>query len=616
MPKILDAPETIFLPSLIEEGEDFDRDFSRFDGYLGRRGVLYLNQGNRQKVTATMQVQPPRTDIGSSSFEQRPDFGDFFAQGDFAGGMGQRYYHRPERNETAFFDGEGYDVSVRGQLTHLSKAVLLEDVDLGSPSKIEAGTGTLWAVDGENLIKSDNGVGWSIDEDFSANINDIAVNGSVVYAAVVGAGIQERDPGDGSWSSYASGGDYDGVAFVKDRIIAWETDAIFEPAGGAPGTAIDSWNGGIVHDVFESGEFIMACVEVNGRGYIYTYGSNEDLSALERKSATKLPDGDIAYCGLGYLGRTFIGCGRARGPKNYPVLFEAGAGDAGQLQLLQVFQGEPGEPIKRIGNIATSVIFSWSEENGRTGLGAYHLPRNALQKHLLVDTDQGDGVNGLAVFYGSIYFTADGKMYREDVGNPVDSAYLISSLADWNGLGFKAWDQFEVLHDPLGVGQTVTLEFSRKTPEEDEWALAVTSALQGSTGSSERVEDLKFRQLSVRLSSTADQGLAPTVRAFSVRSTPSPEHTEWQIVRVIRIVDRDRKNLRAEKVISDPRDVRSEIADLSYSWVTLYEPGVTWVCYVQSVAELEPNVAPVSETKGTSEREVYFMELTMVGRRT
>jgi hypothetical protein len=143
----------------------------------------------------------------------------------------------------------------------------------------------------------------------------------------------------------------------------------------------------------------------------------------------------------------------------------------------------------------------------------------------------------------------------------------------------------------------------------------MSSGTPGEQGKEARVSNVFARRVALKITSNASATASPVVRAFGFRSNPAPREPDWVIVRTIRLLDKDRKNPRGEAIKLNPRTVRSQIQDLAYTWITLYEPGVTWEAFVQSVREVQPASPQVSETGGTASKEAFFIQLTMVGRR-
>jgi hypothetical protein len=631
VPTILDAPTRLVTELLVDPTERLD--FSRFSAYIDELGVLYVpGQG---KQTRTLPVEPPRTDTGTSEFETRPDFGNFFGQGDFSGGGLQRYFHRPSADKEGFWESEGFDISEPGVLRHLNSVAQIEPLEFTAPSFLEEAAGLPFVAQyGSSAIWVGNGSfpgTWTEEAPGGNEIYGLASRGSELFAATGAHGLHYRSSA-GVWDHYQPDGATDldvgtctGVAWLKDRlfVIGQTGRAIYEVVGDSTPTAIETLPEGWWFGVpFEVGAFVMVpaySVEA-GRSRIHAYGLVSDVIA--KKASTPLPHGDLAQCGIGYLGRAFVGGGRRNTADGFePLLYEAIPDENGSLQLLLIATRDDGEStdlsVKAFTALSESIVFSWTTAD-RVGLGSYSLARNAFSNHLLDNASSTPSyVEGLLRYQGRLLFTtSEGRFLYEEIGSPVPEASLVTSIADWNNVGMKTWDLFQVSHDSLVVNSSVALQYTRKDPALEEWQDALTSSLPGALGAEGQLDaGVRARQLTVRIVSTSGATEAPLIRSFSVRSVPTPEATEWLLVRTVRVIDKDRKDRRAEGVAQDPRVLRAALQDLAHTWVTLYEPGVTWTAYVQEVGEVEPAEVPSSETRGTAAREAFYVELRMVARR-
>lgn len=635
MPTFLDAPRWTVLVNPLGTVTVTDLDFSRYDAYLDSLGVLYLNEEGR-KVTRTAQLRPPRTDVGQTPYEQRSGFGDYFAQGDFTGGAGQRHYHRASRDETKFLESEGFDITERGELTHLN--AMAEAGAYSGPHSLTHLDELVFFANGNSVTRGNGSwPGSFADEDPAAGEGgattlDLTASGDKLFSASGPNGVHVRSAA-GTWSHYQPDaatnlavGTATKVAWLKDRLFVvgqGGTDIYEVVADSSPTTMETLPDGWTFQHIFEAGPFVFATA-INtkiGKSRVHAYGLNSGGSAMEKKSSTPLPNGDIGYCGIGYLGRIFIGGGRQNASGGLEaLLYEAGANETGELALQLVTADDSAASsdfsIREMEALPFAIVFGWNT-GSRRGLGIYHLALNAFANYLDVTslTSSSSPITSALYYKGRVVMThADGLFY-ENLGTPVTTATLTSSIADWNTTATKTWDLFEVLHEALDVGTSVVLEYTKVDPDDGQWLTALTSAFQTATGAQARVESLRSRQLAVKITSTAAQNNAPVIRSFSVRSTPSPSDPDWELIRVVRVVDRDRKDRRAEPIKQDPRDTKNQIEDMAYRWVTLYEPGATYTVYVDAVAHVEPGSSLVSETGGTSEREAYYLELRMVGRR-
>jgi hypothetical protein len=626
------APSFITVPL---SDSDTDRDFTRFSAYLDELGVIYSEQQDGvDKATATLPAQPDRQDVGNTPFETRPDFGNFFSQGDFSGGSPQTYFHRPSRDETKYFSSEGFDITEPGILRHLNVTAAAPDV-AGAAALAQA-LGLPLVADGNNVYEGDGTFpgNWTSEDPHDGEgavaVLDLTSSGDEVYAALGVNGIHLRDD-TSTWSHYVA---YDGtnpisvVAWLKGRLMASDGPNIYEiTASGALPAALETLpTGWTFTEIFEGGGFVFGVANNADAGMsrIHTYGLNSDATALELKTSTPLPKDEIAYVGIGYLGRIFIGGGRPNddGGKD-PILYEAIATDAGDLQLLLIAEGEDSGAtdlsVRAMEATSKAILVGWCVKGERAGLAKFDLARNAFSFHLkaLTDEDSEAVVRAVMTYKGRLLFDVSGDdMYYEDLGTPVTTATLVTSIADWATVGHKVWDLVEVRHAPLQTNQSIVVEFTRRHPDEAQWEEALTSGTPGAQGAQGYLEGtVKERAIALRLTSTATATESPNFFYYSVRSTPAPTLAQYQLVRRIRVFSEDRKNPNAEQVIRNPREIHLQLHDLINTWLTLYEPGITFRALVQSVADLEPVGADFEQTTADSEKEGYVVELRMVGTR-
>lgn len=648
MPSILAAPERHLF--VLSSSTATVRDFTRYDAYLDDLGVLFL-PGEGRKDTRTLELRPPKTDIGQTEFEARPEFGDWFSQGDFSHGMGQRFFHRPGRDPAKYHHAEGFDISEPGILKHLwdskntstnfNDPVAIEEFN-GLPFVLDATDHAVWRGDGTFPGT------WTSEDPLSAEVADaeysMATNGQLLFAALGTNGVHVRDTA-GTWDHLHTAtptdlntGDTRVVRWLKDRLMVIGTGGreIFEvvvddtgQCDNAAPTAIETLpTGWLFHDIFEAGPFIFACAvnETAGMSRVHAYGLNSGATAIEKKTSTPLPAGHLAYSGIGALGRVFIGGGRLNEDNGInPVLYEAFPNDTGELQLLLINAEDDDDandlPVKCFEVLSDAVIFGWARGStnihGRfTGLGYYNLARNAWTYHLARSLGADHAIADVTTYKGrTLYAIEDVGVAYEDIGVYETTAFIESSIADWNNAGRKVWDLFEVMHHPLPVQTSVQVQYTRRNPDLLEWQDIFTSDIPGAMGAVARLEDVTARTLALKLTSTATSSETPEIQAFSARSLPAPEETEWRVVRTIRVLGRDRKDQRAEAIKQDPRTVKSQILSLAHSWVTFYEPGSTFTAYVENVRETEPGSSALSETEGSSGREAYFFQIEMVARR-
>ena len=624
------------------------RDFSRYDAYFGTLPVLFL-PGQDRKATATLQLRPAKTDIGQSEFEARPEFGDWFSQGDFSGGMGQRFFHRPGRDDSKYLISQGFDISEPGVLRHSNDTAEADDTNLTAPGALAVFNDLPFVTQGNGVYRGNGSFPgtWTIEDTDAGESGvpalDLATNGAHLFLAYGTGGIHVRDTG-GTWDHLHTSapadvntGDTRVVRWLKDRLIVVGAAgrSLYEVVV-ADGIAADDTPpvletlpaGWEFTDAFEAGPFIFATAvnPTSGLSRVHAYGLNSGLTAIEKKSSTPMPRGTLVYSGIGAQGRIFLGGGRQNknGGEN-ASLYEAISNNTGELQILLIAKEDDNDTaalaVRSFEVLADSIVFGWSRGlnsiYGRfVGLGRYNLARNAFSLDLKSSAQTDKRIRDVISFEDRLLFSVDAfGLEYEKLGVPVPEAWLVTSMADWANTSLKVWDLFEITHNALNVGVEVEIEYTKKNPDEQEWQPVMVSDTPGSAGKSERIEDIEARNLTLKITSTANIDADPEFQAFGVRSMPAPSDTEWRLVRTIRVFDEDRKNAKAEIVHQDPRTLRAQLQDLAHDFVTVFEPGVTWIAYVEDVAEVEPGSSIVSETAGTSEREAYYLEIRMVARR-
>lgn len=606
------------------------QDFTVYDAYINDGSDLGLFFLDEQKPsTDGLPLKQVRQDVGNSPWEVRPEFGDVFAQADFSEGSGQRHFHRQNRNERKYLRSEGFDISIPGKLTHLNAATsAFASTTIGSMTQA---MGLPFACNGTSIRRGDGafpGV-WTDDNPHLAEgsqpVNDITSSGNEVFAALGVNGIHRRNAA-GTWTHYSNIA-ATVVSWAKQRLMAADGQSIYNPTDAAPNpAALDTLPAGWVFtDIAEAGGFILAtAVSTNGGlGEIRAYGLSSAL-ALELKATTPLPRGQLPYSVAGYLDTVYVGCGKANKDGGYdPILYQAFPDANGALQLIKLREdkgsGATDLSVSAIAPRGEDVLYGWSlgstaDEPQRTGIGVHHLARDALANHLKSASTSAK-VLGILVFKDRILFSVSGVgIFYEDVATAVTTAELVTSIADWLNSGFKVWDKIQISHKPLPASSSVTVDYSTKLPEEGEWFNAMTSNITGAEGREVILTNsVKSRLFALRLTSTKSGSGAPVLLGFGVRSNPAPEKAEWRLTRFVRVLARDRKDDRGEVVYQDPFALRLRLQSMRHFWVTLYEPGFTWLVWVEDVSDVEPVQPLVMQTTGESSKEFYAMKLTLIG---
>jgi hypothetical protein len=619
------------------------RDFGNYDAFITVNGtdygLIYYRDGQTKPSTQSRQLSPVRQDVGNNPFETRPDAGDVFSQGDFSHGEGQRYFHRPGRDEKMYLASEGFDISKAGELRHLHVATL--DSTITASGDIIQFYNDLYAADGVRVQIASGSVWplvWESEYPHLAEgdqpVLSLASSGEYLYAALNANGIHRRDI-SGTWTHYS---DVQGtlVAWIKDRLMAVDDNAIYEvtAAGAAPAPIETLPVGWAFESIFEIGAYIYA-VATNfddTQSAVYHYGLNSAGTAIEKKGTTLWPRGEVLHVGAGYLGLGFVGGGVPNKAGGYdPVLYQVAPDAAGFLTFARVAQEDPSTSavdgsVRAIFATGSSVYVGWRTNPrimaSRTGLAVYDISTGAFARHLQTENGgTGFPIVSIVKFKGRLLFSEDTiGLHWEDLTKYVSDATLVASMADWNNAGQKVWDLFELtLLEDMPADSAIELDYDVGPPELATWTQAVSVAA-GERGNSEHIASLKSRQLSILISSTAtnDQTDAPAVSSFSVRSNPAPTTPEYVLTRFVRILPRDRKDEQGEVVYpagGSAAAFRQTIQGLIYSWVTFYEPSDTWTARIVEISDVEPDNPRFKSSQGDEEKRGFVMRIVMEASR-
>lgn len=638
MAVILAAPTWVTLEGDVVASDE-PRDYTTFDAYLDGTGLVFYESSDARASKQTSPLRAPRQDVGNNPFEQLPDFGDYFAQGSFAGGAGQAYFHRPERDETRYYWSEGFDIQKDGSLIHLHQmAEVHAATNPAAPTFLEVFDDVPYAGQADDVVFSTTGLGaWTTSDPGAAtqNIVDGTTNGQYLYAAAGSDGVHRLDTA-ATWNMSWATGTARLVEWVKDRLIVCGDNTIHEvTAGGAIPAAFHTLpTGWTFSSIFESGAFIMATAHnaSSGQSRIYAYGLNSGGSALELKTSTPMPRGEKATSGVSYLGRTFIGAGKINSDGGFgPVFYQAEVDSTGNLSLDKVASSDLSDAgsddlsVRCFEILGDRIVFGWSVHDTnvrgrRVGLAAYNLARNAFYHHLSIEGLANDrAVVGIKFYRGRILCAVENEgVYAEDLNLMTPSATLETSIADWNNAGFKVWDRFEVAHTSLPPGASVSIEYSNVHPDEQAWVGVITSTIPGSTGVKTTDFDVKVRRLTMRIISTATvaETQAPSITSFTVRSAQAPDVTEWVLKRFIQVADVVQRQPNGQIQYLDPQAILQQLESTAYSRVTWEEADGGWNAFVQEISHIQPVLPEYEDASGESQKDVHIVGLTMIGSRT
>lgn len=621
-------------------------DAHRYDGLINDGSTDYplLYVGNDPELvrnTSSVPLRAVRQDTGQNPYEVRPESGDIFAQGDFSYGSGQERYHRPKSDPSKYFTSEGFDISVPGKLTHLNATALATANGAWQMEVFNDFPFVIGNAASANRVYSGNGSfpgTWTSENPHAGEgdqiVRQLATNGTVLFAAIDTNGVHQRTTG-GVWSHYQvggvnlnTGGTAVRVSFLKDRLLvvgqSGSSFALYEVASSATPPVVQAlpvgWASGFL---FESGPYIYwpAWSPDYSKGRIYHFGLNSAGSAIEAKGSTPMPDGVVPLHGVGYVGATYVVGGTYEASSLNPVIYQAEVNEDGTLELAKLADGLGGV-AQAVKSRKESVIFPWvldgDPKGDRCGIASHNLGRQAFANNLAVSPlpSPNVNVNDLIIYNGRALFSTDNGLYYENLGTPVTTATLITSIADWNNAGSKTWNKIEIQHKPLATGCSVQVFYTLKHPDENTWVSAGTSSTVGSEGATFALTGITSRIFALKLVSTASGSNSPTITGFSVRSDPYVSPGEWKLTRYVRIAYEDRKDGNARAVRKPPVTTRNALMNLLYSYVTLTEDDAVWNVRVEGIREIVPKLGTQPSTGGNPNRDFFILALELQGTKT
>lgn len=619
-------------------------DYTRYDCYLEGNdqlwGLMAYKDESAVPATRSVDLRPARTDVGTNAMEMRPEVGDYYGQGDFRGGADQLFYHRPERVAEAFYWSEGFDISEEGHLGHLHEMDEAYD-SIYATDLITSANGLPFVAVGTKVRRGDgNFPGTWTEEDPQSSGTDNIVNmvsvGDVVFAALDGTGGIQKRSNAGSWSDF-SALQVDKLAYVLDRLIAVETDGtvieINMGTGAQEGSDLDALAAGYeATAIFEAGGFINVAANSpsDDQCRVLHFALN-DSGVVEKKAATRFPQGQQLYSGVGYLDKAYIGGGAKNTSGGYdPILYECYVDrDLGVLSYTVIAEGEYSGSynlgVKALCPQGESVLAGWSTSSSdplsgaRDGIAKYDVGRQAFSLHLRKSgTGGAKAILSIMPYKGRIFFTIDGDGAYYEKTTYIQTASIIPSVGDWGNSGMKSWMEAVLTFDALPEGSNLAVQYASALPKEvSAWAdlfdCSTTNAV-----SKEGQLGLVSQKLSLKITSTAVPAKtdAPVVLSFSVLSHATIFNSaEYRLVRFIRLLNRDRRDPQGPTVFYDPQAMREWLQSLVHGPAIFYEPGAQWSVWVESVSDAYPEQAWYDTTLGETGRDFYVVQLAMRGKR-
>lgn len=623
-----------------------NENLAKFDGYINAIPLFEYRGETAVHRTRSLPLKAVRQDTGANPNETRPEYGDYFAQADFSGGSGQVKFHEPDSLPNMFYDSEGFDVSVKGKLTHLHPVADSNYLDKSVISFAVANAGTLYAAASAeaasaNSVKSatDPATWTSVGPAGIGICQDVTSSGDLLYGAFNASGIRSYD--GATWTSYVTG-TVTGVHWgtFLGRIIAiggTSSRSIYEvvTGGGAalPSALYTLPAGYAFSRIWENGPYLYAAAysTAENASSIFHFGLNDAGTALIQKGRTPMPTGEIILGGGGYLGTIYlVGKKRQTSSEYIDIAYRCTPDDAGYLRLDEkLMEGVNYGGLSGIGTpfrilaLGDHVLIPWTEATSVSdffvGVLCHNLARNAITKHIECFPALSDAPTDAVFLYNNkLVFGGAGGITYENTSKYVATATLITSLADWHNAGQKTWNLIELTTDPLVTGTSVAVYYTTKHQDQNDWTLAGTHDTVGATSKRISLTAVESPVFALKLVSTANGAAtaAPVILGFSVRSNPSAATNEYIVERSFRIKHKNRKHDRApEHITPDPNAVVKSIEDLRNDWVTYIEQGFTYTARIEDVAVTKLFEPEYLKTAGRSIDNDWKVDVVMAGTR-
>ena len=613
-----------------------DPDYTKFDSYIGQIGLqLYEGEGSRNQTT-TLPLDLTRQDVGNNPSEMPSALGRQFAQNDFSHGSLQGFFHKQSSDPAAYLYSEGFDISESGILRHLN-AVLAADggaLTGGSSGRMTQCQGKLFVADGTNVLVYDPITGTVTVEDPHAGqaavtVNDLTTEGDQVYVALGASGIHVRNAA-GTYSHY-SDAQAILVAHVKDRLCAATARNFYEitVSGAAPAAKLALKEGWTFTDIGENGPYIYAPAidEDSGLSKVHHFGLDGSLN-VSVQGSTWLPNNELCYSFLGYLGLVFLGCGRVNKDGGKDALFYKAVPDEDGFLAFDLVAESEGAvardlAIRALATQGRNVLLGWSlglnsPYGEREGLARYDPALDAFSHHLAssIDTSTPEHTLSCGVFEGRVVFVNIDGVFYEDTDNKVATATLISSVANWNNAGLKNWDQSELTTKPMpDATAEVELFYSTLHPEEGEWSSAGVHAGLNDTKSTFDHANVESPEFTLKIVSAAasDQATAPEILGFSTRSNPTEETPTHQLIRTFDFYGKKAKSRRGSAYYESPRGGRDMVRSLYLDWFRYHESDASYLVRLTGIQEIK-RVSTYQQTRGSEDKERYVVIVEMEGQ--
>lgn len=531
---------------------------------LGDRLFRLTVAPDRAVEIVTAPLEAPRVNTTSSPEEAASEFGLTFARSSFDGGEGQYRAHIEGAAPNRFWDSKGVDVSVPepGEFPQVSllheTARSLTSAGTGQRMAYDDLAGRVYVCDGAVLRYSDDPFAatptWTADDPAAAEtgitVHDVAVLGSVVYAALGANGIHRKV--GGTWSHW-SDTPATRIWAVKGRIVATAAESLYEvvAAGAAPTATVILATGEEWRDCCDGGSHVLAGAT---DGYVYAFAT--DTGSLVLSAQTLFESEQIRS--LGHTqGIVMVGTSQGNIGRAYVGTLNDGGQVVDQQYIRQWGTASSvvaNYPVKILGGMRSDLYLGVTDGTD-TCLWRYDLVSGGISRNLCVDGVSG-AVWGIEAIDGQIVFSIDGSGVWAEQSTFVASGWLIGPLGDFYTAQEKSWVSARLETDTIDGGEVVELFYTTSPDalnDENDASWSRVTRRESGTGDEgdQPMVAVVARHMAgmVKLYRSTDATTSPAVYSFSFRAYPSSGDEDVIVTLPINVSDQiERRGRRRVRV--------------------------------------------------------------------
>lgn len=432
--------------------------------------------------------------------------------------------------------------------------------------------------DGANVYYSSDLSSWTACTGLSGTVQALTTDGSTVYIATTAHVYTRADAAGGAAVSTLTltGGSYDNVAFVGNRLLASVGNVLYEVDSAGTRSAFEThyqsafrWKA-----MFSIGSRIYIGGYAGNRTELYTAIVDSSGNLVRSSEAAPFPYGELLQSALSYGGQVVL-C------TSLGVRVAALSGD-GALSYGPLIES-PGS-VKCATAEGRFVWFGWTGiTDGSSGLGRLALdtavrPLQPAYARDIYNSVDSDAVIGCARFNGRTLFTIEGHgVYASHATNYVTSGYLDSGQVFLGTVEPKMLTSLAVRTDEIGANHTVTTSITDERGDSLGTYAASGANVYGNDislvqSSNDKTE---VQWAKIRITITGNGTVGPCVRSWRLRGFPIvPLVQEWIVPLIVHrhVVVNDTEG---QIVSMDQDEVVEAIVDLCQSnSIVPYREGV------------------------------------------